>query len=311
MEIGVFAFQFVQWDGMPLDTFLAAAAGLGVRSVELGTGGFVTMPECAAADLLASAERRSELLGRLTAHHLRLAALNAIGNPFHPDREVAARCRDGLYQSIELAGRLGIDRLVTGSGCPGDGAGASHPNWAVYPYFLDDLWERQWQEQILPFWREAAARARDNGVHLCFELHPVMAVYNCSTFWRLREAAGEAIAVNLDPSHLFWTGMDPFAVIRELGPHIRHVHAKDTRLDAERLGLDGFLDPTPFARPAQRTWNYCAVGDGHDAAFWRRFIAGLAAVGFTGTVSVEHEDVTIRGRPALERNVRFLQQVIG
>ena len=121
-------------------------------------------------------------------------------------------------------------------------------------------------------------------------------------------AGSEYIAVNYDPSHLFWTGMDLIVMIRHLGDAIRHVHAKDTRLNPELMAINGLLHPTPFSEQEKRSWNYCAMGDGHDAAYWQTFFAELAAIGYDGPISIEHEDVTLR--EALERNVSFLRSVM-
>jgi len=137
-----------------------------------------------------------------------------------------------------------------------------------------------------------------------------MAVYNFETFARVREAGGECIAVNYDPSHLFWTGMDPLVLMRRLGDSIRHVHAKDTRLNPDLLAINGLLDPTPFADHERRARNYCALGDGHDASYWRTFFAELAAIGYDGPISIEHEDVTLHGRVAFEKNVSFLRSAL-
>ncbi len=310
MDLGVFAFHFSDREKMPFDELLGLAHSTGLRAIEFGTGGFVAQRVSRVGDLMASPQQRDELLAKLADAGLYISALNAIGNPFHPDAEVASRCAQELHQTIALAAELGVNRVVAGGGCPGDGPGARYPNWAVYPYFIDGLWESQWREQILPFWRETGAIAAEHKAYVCIEPHPVMAVYNLDTFNRVREVGGEYIAVNYDPSHLFWTGMDPIVMIRHLGDAIRHVHAKDTRLNPELMAINGLLDPTPFSDHEKRSWNYCAMGDGHDASYWQTFFAELAAIGYDGPISIEHEDVTVHGREALERNVSFLRSVM-
>ena len=62
---------------------------------------------------------------------------------------------------------------------------------------------------------------------------------------RLREACGEVVGVNFDPSHLMWMGADPLAAIEALGPAIYHVHAKDTRIEAAAASTAG-------SRPGRR-----------------------------------------------------------
>ena len=69
--------------------------------------------------------------------------------------------------------------------------------------------------------RTSAPRRSAAGIErLAFELHPLHLVYNVPTFERMRDAVGPIIGANLDPSHLFWQGMDPLAVIRALGPAV-------------------------------------------------------------------------------------------
>lgn len=80
-------------------------------------------------------------------------------------------------------------------------------------------------------------------------------VYNTETLLKLREAVGPEIGANFDPSHLIWQGMDPVAVIRELGGDaIFHVHAKDTRLDKYNMAKNGALDTKSYADEAHRSW---------------------------------------------------------
>ena len=48
----------------------------------------------------------------------------------------------------------------------------------------------------------------------------------------LREAVGEVIGANFDPSHMWWQGIDPVQAVLYLGKAgaIHHFHAKDTSL---------------------------------------------------------------------------------
>ena len=82
---------------------------------------------------------------------LRIAALNCSSWPLHP----VFGERDGamIRDVIRLAGMLGVDKIVTMSGCPGDGSAATTLNWVWYPWPADmlALLERQWDEAI-PFW---------------------------------------------------------------------------------------------------------------------------------------------------------------
>jgi sugar phosphate isomerase/epimerase len=70
-----------------------------------------------------------------------------------------------------------------------------------------------------------------------YEMHPRFVVYNAATLLCLREAVGEQIGANYDPSHLFWQGADPIEVVRTLGAAIYHVHAKDMAINPHNARL--------------------------------------------------------------------------
>ena len=121
------------------------------------------------------------------------------------------------------------------------------------------------------------AVARDHGVKLCLELHGVQCVYNVETFERLRDAVGDGIGVNFDPSHLLWMGADPLVAVPRLGSSIFHVHAKDTRVEP-MAAINSRLDTKPVMPVESRSWNYVAVGRGQDVRFWRA-VEALRGVG--------------------------------
>ena len=69
-----------------------------------------------------------------------------------------------------------------------------------------------------------------------------MLVWNPETLFRLRDAVGPKVGMNLDPSHLMWMGADPIASARALGPAIYHCHGKDTRIERGLADVNGLLE---------------------------------------------------------------------
>jgi sugar phosphate isomerase/epimerase len=284
-----------------------------VEAVEIGTGNFSPAPHCDLENLLEDEDYRQRFKDAIINRGLVLSALNCNGNLLdqHPMRRQQAQ--DIFRDTVIAASKLGINTIVTMSGCPGDPEGGTYPNWVTCTWQAEyvELLERQWDEIIEPFWRQAGEFAADHGVRIAIEMHPGQCVYNTRTLLRLRDIAGPNLGANLDPSHLFFQGMDPLVVIRALGENfIFHVHAKDTRLDPQEMALNGGLDTRPMGKPGRRAWDYRTVGFGHDAHWWRDFISALQLVGYRDVLSIEHEDRLMGAREGIIKSVEFLQPII-
>jgi sugar phosphate isomerase/epimerase len=149
-------------------------------------------------------------------------------------------------------------------------------------------------------------------VRLCFELHPGFVVYNPATLLRLREACGVNVGANLDPSHLFWQGIDLESAIAELGRQraIFHVHAKDTAIHSRNAAVNGVLDTTPLDRVAERSWIFRTVGYGHGEMDWRRILTALRLAGYDDVLSIEHEDALMSIDEGFRKGIAFLRGVM-
>jgi sugar phosphate isomerase/epimerase len=301
VRLGCFAHQFIA-GGMPFEQLLIACREAGVTELELGVANRTGTPDMLAADLLRSPREAAALREKVEAAGLRIGALNCFGNLLHPNAAEAEADRQGVDDTIRLAESLGVGTVVSASGCPGD---VNWPVWITWPLYWDELAESQWEAAIAT-WMPLAAMAAEAGVDICLELHPGQLVYNTSTLLRLRDAAGPAVKANLDPAHLFYQGMDPTRVAVALGEALGHVHAKDTLIDEERMALDGVIDTSSLAS-VDRVWRYVAVGDGRPIEWWRMFLDTLRTSGYTGMISIEHEDAGLTAPEALDRNVRGLR----
>jgi sugar phosphate isomerase/epimerase len=170
----------------------------------------------------------------------------------------------------------------------------------------------------VPFWREIDAMARDHDVKVCIEMHPQNLVFNPPTLQRLVDKTNAShIGAEMDPSHLFWQGIDPVAAIDYLGELVFHAAAKDTRINAA-CAVYGVLDdrftriprsenPTGLGGrhtvnrwPQDSSWDFVAVGRGHDVEFWSRFLAALGRVDPDMAVNIEHEDTELGQLEGLE-----------
>ena len=287
--------------------------GLGLQMVEIGCGGY---PGNAHADpdvLLSDEEKLDAFRAVLRENDLEISALSCHGNPVHPDRETAAMYDRAIRQTILLAEKLGLDQINTFSGCPGDHADAKYPNWVTCPWPNDfgKILEWQWNEVLIPYWKDLVSFARAHGVtKIGLELHPGFCVYNTESLLRLREAVGPEIGANLDPSHLIWQGMDPVACIRKLGGAIFHFHAKDTKIDRYNTAVNGVLDTKPYADEIHRSWIFRTIGYGNDLSYWKDIISALRMVGYDHAISIEHEDSLMSQNEGLTKAVDLLKSAL-
>jgi sugar phosphate isomerase/epimerase len=283
-----------------------------VTALEIGTGGWPGRDHLDPDALLSCPSQANTYRQRLDDAGLSISALSCHGNPLHPDRARANTDDETFRKTVRLAEQLEVPVVVTFSGCPGDSAEGRHPNWVTTPWppeYLEVLhW--QWEARAIPYWKDAAAFAADHGVKVALEAHPGFLVYNVDTALKLRAATGPNLGVNLDPSHLYWQGMDPVAVIQALGDAIFHVHAKDVALNPANVAVNGVLDTRSYRRLAERSWLFRTVGWGHDELAWRNIASALRLAGYDYVMSIEHEDALASVGEGLRSAVDLLHRVL-
>ena len=297
----------------PLADVLSHFRDLGVEMVEIGCGGYPGKAHCDPDILLNDEGKLEEFRGLFAEYGIGICALSCHGNAVHPNKEIAAAFDRDFRNCVLLAEKLGVDTIVTFSGCPGDSPEAKYPNWVTCPWpddFLKIL-EYQWNEVLIPYWKEAAAFAEAHNVRrIAFEMHPGFCVYNPETCLKLRKAVSPILGANLDPSHLLWQGIKPGNAIRYLGDAIYHVHAKDTKIDDINTAANGVLDTKHYSDEIHRAWVFRTVGYGHGEEFWRDFVDNLRLVGYDRVLSIEHEDSLMSIDEGLEKAVHFLKPIL-
>ena len=311
MKLGVFTVLFSQ---KTFESMLDYVAASGLKTVEIGTGGYPGNSHCPLDELLESEEKRETYLKAIHSRGLSISAFSCHGNPISPDHAFAKESDETLRKSIKLASLMGVPVVNTFSGTPGDHEGAKYPNWPVvsWPNEYTDVLKWQWEEKLIPYWRGIAALADEHNIKIGLELHGGFLVHTPYTLLKLREATSDAIGANLDPSHLWWQGIEPVGAIKILGKAgaIYHFHAKDTYLDQDNINMYGLTDTQPYGNIQTRAWNFRSVGCGHSIQEWSDIMSALRTYGYDYVVSIEHEDPLMSIEEGFQRAVSNLKTVL-
>jgi sugar phosphate isomerase/epimerase len=238
-----------------------------------------------------------ELAGR---RGVSLSGLGYYPNPLDPDPTHRQTVAEHLKAVIRAAPRLGVRVVNTFVGR--DWTRSVEDNWPA----------------VREVWPPIVAEAKAAGVRLGIENCPMLFSQDewpggknlavSPAVWRrlLAEFPGGTVGLNFDPSHLVFQHIDYVRAIREFGKHFVHVHAKDTRIDPDRvydvgtLGLGWHTPKLP------------GLGD----VDWGAFFAALSDTGYAGPVCVEVEDRAYEGsladrKRSLRQSRKFLEQFIG
>lgn len=312
MNLGVFSPALAD---MSMEEALRYLSGLGVDTMEVGAGGYPGKAHLDPAEMVAHPEKAEEMKSLFAKYNMSISAISCHGNALHPRKEIAEVFHNDFKNAILCAELLGVDTIVGFAGCPGDCPTAVNPNWVTvaWPTDFTEVLEWQWNEVVIPYWKEMAAFASAHGIKkIAFEMHPGFVVYNPATCLRLREAVGDIIGANVDPSHLFWQGMDPCAAIREIGKAgaLFHFHAKDTYIDPYNTAVNGVLDTDSYSDEQNRSWNFRTVGYGHGKEVWNNIISALRLAGYDYAISIEHEDGLMSPREGLVKAIDALKEVL-
>ncbi len=234
-------------------------------------------------------------------HGVALSGLGFYPNPLDPQPEVAQAAVAHLERIIDAAPHLGLARVNTFVG----------RDWRLS---IDDNWPR-----FLATWRPLVERAERAGVRIGIENCPMFFTRDewpggknlaiSPTIWRRMFADIPSLhfGLNFDPSHCIWQQMDYLKPLREFRDRLVHIHAKDARLDRDRLDQVGLLaHPNEYHTP-----KLPGLGD----VDWGRFFSVLTEVGYTGPVCVEVEDRAYEGslddrKRALRQSATFLRNYI-
>jgi sugar phosphate isomerase/epimerase len=311
LKLGVFTVLFSE---KSFEQMLQRVKDAGLDAVEIGTGGYPGPAHCPLDELLADEGKREAYKRTVESYGLKIGSFSCHGNPISPDAAFARESDETLRKTIKLAHVLGVPVVNCFSGTAGDHEGAKYPNWPVTPWPMEyqDIKKWQWEEKLIPYWKEIGQLAKDHDVKIGLELHGGFLVHTPYTLLKLREETCDAIGANLDPSHLWWQGIDPVGAIKILGKAgaIHHFHAKDTYIDQENVNMYGLTDMQPYGDVQTRAWTFRSVGCGHGLQEWSDIISALRTYGYDYVISIEHEDPLMSIDEGFDRAVSNLKSLI-
>jgi sugar phosphate isomerase/epimerase len=240
--------------------------------------------------------KADDVLALCNKHGVQISALGYYANALSNDANEAEVARSHFRKVIDAAPLLG---LVNVNGFIG--ADRHRP--------LEENFQ-----QFTKIWPDIVRYAEDRGVKIGIENCPMMQpctwpfgvnLARTPAIWRriFETIPSPNFGLNYDPSHLVMQLMDPIAPIREFGERIFHAHAKDMRVDRERLNDIGSLEP-PMLRS---TAKIPGLGDVN----WGQWIGALTDAGFDGAVCVEVEDEAFEhSLEDRKRSLRISQSVL-
>jgi sugar phosphate isomerase/epimerase len=244
-----------------------------------------------------SQARADDVNALCAKHNVSLSALGFYPNLLDPDAETAAVALAHLKRVIAATPLLGLNTVNTFAG----------RNWKLS---VEDNWPR-----FLEVWRPLVKFAEDHGVRIGIENCPMLFTKdewpggkNLATspaIWRrmFADIPSANFGLTYDPSHFALQFMDPVSPLREFRGKLFHLHAKDVKIDRERLN-----DVGAFAEPLK--WHQPRI-PGYGEIDWARVMGALMGTGYDGPVCIEVEDdtfgKTLEGR---KRALRVARNVL-
>ncbi len=213
-----------------------------------------------------SAERTRNLCQQ---HGIAISGLGYYPNPLSPDSTEATTAVNHLRLVIQAAKLLGVPQVNTFVGR--DWSKSVDANW---PGFLNT-------------WKPLVAFAESLGVRIGIENCPMLFTKDewpggknlavSPAIWRrmFADIPSSSFGLNYDPSHMIWQQMDFVKPLKEFRDRLFHIHAKDVRIDRDRLDDVGIM-----ANPVEY---HCPKLPGLGDVNWGRFFSGTGRLRVYGS----------------------------
>lgn len=235
------------------------------------------------------------------SHGISISGLGYYPNPLVANAGEGQVYIDHIKKVIDAAQMIGVDQMNTFVG--------RNPTQTV-----EDNWPR-----FFEVWSDTIQYAASKEVRVGIENCPMLFtndewpggknLASSPAIWRkmFADIRSEYFGLNYDPSHMVWQHMDYLQPLEDFSERLFHIHAKDVRVDLDKLNEVGIMAP-----PNQ--WHTPKL-PGLGQVNWGEFFARLSAVGYDGPVCVEVEDRAFEGslekrKAALVQSHTYLRQFI-
>ena len=221
-----------------------------------------------------------------------ISGLGYYPNPLVADEVESSMYVDHIKKVIDAASMLSIPVVNTF-------VGRDHTK------SIPENWPR-----FKTIWNDIITYATQKDIKIAIENCPMLFTYdewpggkNLATSpktWTqmFTEIDSDYFGLNYDPSHMIWQHMDYLSPMRDFTNKLFHIHAKDMRVDHDRLNQVGIMaPPTEWYTP-----KLPGIGDVN----WSKFFSTLSSVGYNGPICVEVEDRSYEG--SLEKRIDSLVQ---
>lgn len=230
---------------------------------------------------LVASELTTHIFGQLVAVH---PAYDAMCDSFAPEAlrgNPAARTAWALEQlklSASASRRMGLSDMGTFSGS------------FVWPYLFPfpqrpaGLIETAFEE-LARRWRPILDACDEQGVNLCYEIHPSEDLHDGTSFERFHELVGQHTRCKIlfDPSHFVLQQLNYLDYIDIYREHIRMFHVKDAEfLPSGRQGIYG-----GYSSWLERAGRFRSLGDGQ--VDFKAIFSKFAQYDYQGWASLEWE----------------------
>lgn len=230
-----------------------------------------------------------------------ISGLGYYPNPLVADDKEAALYIEHIKKVITASAKLGVNVMNTFIGR--DHTRSLRDNWVLF--------DERWPEII----KHAEKQKVKVGIENCpmyFSADEWPGGKNMAinpAIWRemFSRIDSDYFGLNYDPSHLVWQMMDPAWPLLEFKDKLFHIHAKDVKVDKDKLRQVGIM-ATPLEYHAPKL---PGLGDVN----WTQFFANLTEARYNGPVCIEVEDrsyeATLDDRKrAVIQSGRFLRNFV-